>query len=36
VLEMLEDCATRFGFAESADPMRFTLKIIHAMNSSHE
>jgi hypothetical protein len=33
---MLEDCATRFGFAESADPARFLLKMIHAMNTTHE
>jgi hypothetical protein len=36
VLEMLEDCAIQLGFAESADPAQFLLKIIHAMNASHE
>jgi hypothetical protein len=36
VLEMLEDCAVQLGFAESSDPAQFFLKIIHAMNTTHE
>jgi hypothetical protein len=36
VLDMLEDCAIQLGFAESGDPAQFLLKIIHAMNASHE
>jgi hypothetical protein len=36
VLEMLEDCAIQLGFAESGDLAQFLLKIIHAMNASHE
>ncbi|QQP91538.1 hypothetical protein IGS68_10160 [Skermanella sp. TT6] len=36
VLGMLEDCAVRLGFAASADPAQFLLKIIHAMNANHE
>jgi hypothetical protein len=36
VLEMLEDCAVQLGFAESSDPAQFFLKIIQAMNTTHE
>ncbi|EWY39883.1 hypothetical protein N825_04035 [Skermanella stibiiresistens SB22] len=35
VMSLLEDCAVRLGFAESADPTQFFLKIIHAMNANH-
>jgi phage-related minor tail protein len=36
VLQMLEDCAVKLGFAQSSDPTQFFLKIIHAMNTSQE
>jgi len=36
VLQMLEDCAVKLGFAHSSDPTQFFLKIIHAMNTSQE
>ena len=36
VLRILENCAVRLGFGESADPTEFFLKIIHAMNTTHE
>jgi len=36
VLEMLEECAVQLGFAESSDPAQFFLKIIQAMNTTHE